>query len=106
MKGCKLLNIHTNSIFVSRNVVFHEHIFPFVLNNFSFSPIDHSNDTLHNSVWFNNSSTSSDDTCNHSLPIAEGLLHDVHSTHDIILHNSHVHHLPSPNINRQSDYIA
>lgn len=29
MKAYKLLNLHTKQIFVSRNVQFHEHIFPF-----------------------------------------------------------------------------
>jgi hypothetical protein len=106
MKGYKLLNIYTNYIFVSRNVVFHEHIFPFASNDFSFSSIDHSNDALHNSAWFNNPPTISDDNCNHSFPIAEGSLHDAHSTHDIVSNDSHDHHLPSPNINHQTDSIA
>jgi hypothetical protein len=29
MKGYKLFNLHNKIIFVSRNVVFHEHVFPF-----------------------------------------------------------------------------
>jgi hypothetical protein len=36
MKAYKLLNIHTNSTFISRNVVFHETIFPFASKDFHF----------------------------------------------------------------------
>lgn len=34
-KGYKLLNLETNKIFISRNVVFHEEIFPFASENIS-----------------------------------------------------------------------
>jgi hypothetical protein len=106
MKGYKLLNIHTNSVFGSRNVVFHEHIFPSASNDLSFSSNNHSNDALFKSTWFNTSPNINDDTSNHSLPIPEGHLHDDHSTHDIISHDLHDHHLPSPNINHQPDSVA
>jgi hypothetical protein len=43
---------------------------------------------------------------NHSLPIAESHLHDDHSTQDILSHDSHDHHLPSPNLNHQPDSVA
>jgi hypothetical protein len=56
MKGYKLYNLSTNSTFISRNVIFHEIIFPYASNlinsnadgfftlNFHFDPIniDHS----------------------------------------------------------------
>jgi hypothetical protein len=32
IKGYKLYNLHTKSVFISRHVIFHEHIFPFALN--------------------------------------------------------------------------
>jgi hypothetical protein len=101
MKGYKLLNIHTNSIFVSRNVVFHEHIFPFASND-----IIHSNDAVHKSVLFKTSSNFSDDISNHSLPIAEGHLNDDHSSHNTISHDSHDHHLPFSNVNQHPDSAA
>jgi hypothetical protein len=101
MKGYKLLNIHTNSVFVSRNVVFHEHIFPFASND-----IIHSNDAVHKSVLFKTSSNFSDDISNHSLPIAESHLNDDHSSHDTISHDSHDHHLPSSNVNQHPDSTA
>jgi hypothetical protein len=100
MKGYKLLNIHTNYVFVSRNVVFHEHIFPFASNDFT-----HSNDAVHKSVLFKTSSNFSDDISNHSLPIA-GHLNNDHSTHDTISHDSHDHHLPSSNVNQHPDSTA
>jgi hypothetical protein len=106
MKGYKLLNIHTNSVFVSRNVVFHEHIFPFTSNDLSFSSNTHSNDALHKSVLFKTSSNFSDDISNHSFPIAEGHLNDNHSTHDTISHYSHDHHLPYSNVNQHPDSTA
>lgn len=37
IKGYKLLNLSTNTVFVSRDVVFHEHIFPFASNKCDFS---------------------------------------------------------------------
>jgi hypothetical protein len=98
MKGYKLLNIHTNSVFASRNVVFHEHIFPFVSND-----LTHSNDAIHKSILFKTSSNFSDDISNHSLPIVEGHLNDDHSTRDTISHDSHDHHLPSSNVNQHPD---
>ncbi|KAL3569192.1 hypothetical protein D5086_029082 [Populus alba] len=33
MKGYKLYDLHLNSLFVSRNVVFHENVFPFALRH-------------------------------------------------------------------------
>ena len=33
MKGYKLYDLHVNTMFVSRNVVFHENIFPFALRH-------------------------------------------------------------------------
>jgi hypothetical protein len=32
IKGYKLYNLHTKSVFISRHVIFHEHIFPFATN--------------------------------------------------------------------------
>jgi hypothetical protein len=32
IKGYKLYDLHTKSVFISRNVIFHEHIFPFAIN--------------------------------------------------------------------------
>jgi hypothetical protein len=32
IKGYKLYNLHTKSVFISRHVIFHEHLFPFVVN--------------------------------------------------------------------------
>jgi len=32
IKGYKLYNLHTKSVFISRNVIFHEHVFPFATN--------------------------------------------------------------------------
>ena len=106
MKGYKLLNMHTNSVFVSRNVVFHEHIFPFTSNDLSFPSYNHSNDALPKSAWFKTSPNISDDTSNHSLPIAESHSLNDHSTHDTLSHNTHDHHLPSQNLNHQPDSIA
>lgn len=55
MKGYKLLKLHTNQIFVSCNVKFHEHIFPFLSTStppntnffpYSLIPSTHSKETV------------------------------------------------------------
>lgn len=37
IKGYKLFDLSTNTIFVSRDVVFHEHIFPFASDKYDYS---------------------------------------------------------------------
>ena len=51
IKGCKAMDLETNFIFVSRDVIFYEHIFPFASSSSSSS-------TLSNSPSFDSTSTS------------------------------------------------
>jgi hypothetical protein len=97
MKGYKLLNIHINSMFISRNVVFHESIFPFASKDFHhdsngnfFKP----HELLHNSIQILESYSNDDHTMfSQETPheIDSVTPHEVpHESNSIISHdNSH-----------------
>lgn len=99
MKAYKILNIHTNSIFISRNVIFHENIFPFASNDFHFD----SNGNFFQPNEFLHHSTSSSDTVYHNVhsypnsPLStphieiEQQLYDDHSTPSIVHHETSSH---------------
>jgi hypothetical protein len=84
MKAYKLLNIHTNSTFISRNVFFfHETIFPFAskdfhfdLNGNFFQPHEQLNSHSHNSASHNCTSWSNPFV--HSPSIYQSQLNDEH----------------------------
>ena len=64
-KGYKLLNFVTNKVFVSRDVVFHEHIFPFresSLDKYKYPAPSYLPKTLSPQVWVENDSTTQNDS--------------------------------------------
>jgi len=49
-KGCVLLNIQSKEIFVSRDVVFYDHVFPYQRVQDTSNEINNPN--IHNQIWF------------------------------------------------------
>jgi hypothetical protein len=90
-KGYKLYNLSTNSVFVSRNVIFHETVFPFASNlinpkaNGCFKPYIHSDSVnidhsiLVNDIQTPNLSFQNDIQCPNNSPTAVNSPTDLHS---------------------------
>ncbi|XP_075664576.1 uncharacterized protein LOC142634167 [Castanea sativa] len=98
VKGYKLLNLATKKIFVSRDVLFHEIVFPFISSTYSSSP--HSTITLPHLFSFLDTSTNSLLSASQPAYPSSTTPHTSNPTHDSdILPSLPDSDLPIPNSN-------
>lgn len=94
MKAYKLLDFHTNQIFYSRDVVFHEQIFPFLSSNNISTQSDSFQDTVLPRIFNDNDSVYESHSIQPSIPSSNSMIPEIEQL-NTLRRTTRVSHPPS-----------